>query len=115
VDDGKEIDSAVMGEAAAAAASAAVGAGADAAAAAACKADAAVPVASEPSARARFIWALPASELPADGAVPALAAVATGVVCAAEAEDVCESARPLPEVAADVLAGAAPLTTPVDP
>jgi hypothetical protein len=96
VDDGKEIDSAVIGEAAAAA----------------CKADAAVPVASEPSASARFIWALPARELPAGGAVAALAAVAAGVVRAAEAEDVCESARPLPEVASDVLAGAAPLTTP---
>jgi hypothetical protein len=105
VDDGKEIDSAVIGEAAAAAASAAGAAGVDAAAVAA-KADAAVPVASEPSASARFIRALPVRELPAGGALPAPAALAAGGVCAAEGEDVCESARPLPAASAGVLAGA---------
>jgi len=111
LDDGKEIDSAVTGEVADAAASAADGAGADAAAVAACRADAAAPVASEPSASARLIEALPASELPAGGAVPALAALTAGGVCAAEVEDLCESPRPPPEGTEDVLVGAAPLTT----
>lgn len=114
LDDGKEIDSAVIGEAAAAAASAAAGAGADAAAVAACKADAAVPVASEPSASARFIRALPVRELLTGGAFPAPAALAAGGACSTGGEDVRESARPLPEATAGVPAEAAPLMTGAD-
>jgi hypothetical protein len=113
LEDIKEIDSAVTGELATAAASVAGGDGADAAAVAACKADAALPVASEPSVSARFMRALPASG--ADPAPAASAASAAGGVCTAAGEDVCDSARLLPEVTAGVPADRGPSRTDAEP